>query len=45
MTKKKRVLFIDDDKLLGDVLTRKIEKEGYEVILITDWAEGLKKIS
>ncbi|MBI2030208.1 response regulator [Candidatus Kaiserbacteria bacterium] len=45
MTKKKRVLFIDDDKLLGDVLTRKIEKEGYEVILVTDGAEGLHHIS
>lgn len=45
MTKKKRVLFIDDDKLLGDVLTRKIEKDGYEVILVTDGAEGLHHIS
>jgi len=45
MTKKKRILFIDDDKLLGDVLTRKIEKEGYEVILVTDGAEGLHHIS
>jgi len=43
--KKKLVLFIDDDALLGDILTHKIKNEGYDVILVSDGAEGFKKIS
>lgn len=41
---KKRVLFIDDDELLGDVLSQKIRNEGYDVTLVRDGAEGLKQI-
>ncbi|MBM3261339.1 response regulator [Candidatus Kaiserbacteria bacterium] len=40
---KKRILFIEDDQFLGDVLTKKLESDGYEVVLVRDGAEGLKQ--
>lgn len=41
---KKCILFIDDDELLGDVLTQKIRNEGYEVTLVRDGADGLQEL-
>ena len=40
----KRILFIDDDELLTNVLAQKIRNEGFEVSIIADGAEGLKQI-
>lgn len=39
-----RLLIIEDDKLLGEVLTRKLTGEGFEVTLCNDGAEGLAKL-
>src|ERR1041385_7067053 len=41
---KKRVLIIEDDVFLGDVLAQKLTIEGFEVTLIRDGAEGLKSV-
>ncbi|MBI5004343.1 response regulator [Candidatus Kaiserbacteria bacterium] len=40
----KHILFIDDDKLLGDILIHKIEKEGYKVTAAMDGAQGLERM-
>lgn len=41
---KKRILFIEDEQVLGDVLTKKLQGAGYEVTLVRDGGEGLKQI-
>lgn len=38
----KRILIIEDDTFLGDVLEHKLKAEGFEVRLCRDGAEGLK---
>lgn len=40
----KKILIIEDDVFLGDVLLRKLQNEGYKSELIRDGGEGLKKI-
>lgn len=40
----KRILIIEDDVFLGDVLSKKLEKEGFEVVLARDGMEGFEKI-
>jgi len=40
---KKRILLIEDDPFLGDVLTQKLHDEGYDITLVRDGAEGLKQ--
>ena len=42
---KKKILIIEDDPFLGDVLTQKLAHEGYEVTLVRDGAEGFQRIS
>ncbi|OGG60472.1 hypothetical protein A2765_00025 [Candidatus Kaiserbacteria bacterium RIFCSPHIGHO2_01_FULL_56_24] len=42
---KKKILIIEDDPFLGDVLTQKLQHEGYEITLVQDGAEGLSAIS
>ncbi len=38
---KKKVLIIEDDNFLGDVLQLKLEKEGYDIVLEKDGRRGL----
>lgn len=40
----KKILIIEDDKFLGDVLVEKFRKEGFEPTLSKNGAEGLMKI-
>ncbi|TSC85168.1 MAG: two-component histidine kinase/response regulator motif-containing protein [Parcubacteria group bacterium Gr01-1014_17] len=39
-----RILIIEDDVFLGDVLVQKLKGEGYTVALTRDGGEGLKKL-
>lgn len=41
----KKILIIEDDVFLGDVLVQKLIKEQFETVLARDGAEGLQKIS
>ncbi len=41
----KKVLIIEDDVFLGDVLLQKLKNDGYDAFLCRDGVEGLKKIS
>lgn len=41
---KKKILIIEDDVFLGDVLTKKLTNEGFDVLLSMDGFEGLKKM-
>ncbi len=41
----KKVLIIDDDKILLRALSDKFQREGYEVIAAADGNEGLQKIT
>ncbi len=40
----KKILIVEDDVFLGDVLTEKFKKDGFEAILSRDGAEGLQKM-
>ncbi|OGI63437.1 hypothetical protein A2818_00735 [Candidatus Nomurabacteria bacterium RIFCSPHIGHO2_01_FULL_40_12] len=40
----KKILIIEDDLFLGDVLTQKMTNEGFEAVLARDGLEGFKKI-
>lgn len=40
----KKVLIIEDDLLLGDVLSQKLTAEGFEVALVDDGSKGYEKI-
>lgn len=39
-----KILIIEDEKVLLDVLENKLKKEGYEVIIAENGVEGLEKI-
>lgn len=39
----KRILIIEDDSFLRELISRKLTQEGYEVIEALDGEEGLKK--
>ncbi len=41
----KKILIIEDDVFLGDVLLKKLNHENYETTLARDGGEGLKKIT
>jgi DNA-binding response OmpR family regulator len=41
----KKILLIEDEQALADVLEAKLKKEGYEVLVAYDGEEGFKKIS
>lgn len=45
MNEKKTILVIEDEPFLGDVLCEKLQAEGYEAILISDGAQGLKEMA
>ncbi len=40
----KKILIIDDDRLLNSLLEKKLTKNGYEVAIATNGDKGLKKI-
>ncbi len=40
----KKILIMEDEKLLQDLLKKKLEKEGYDVFAVDDGEEGLKVI-
>jgi len=40
----KNILIIEDDLFLGDLIARKMSKEGYNVSQATDGEKGIKKI-
>ncbi|HXI69304.1 MAG TPA: response regulator [Verrucomicrobiae bacterium] len=42
--KTKRVLILEDDAVLADILKEAIEGQGYVVTVVSNGAEGLKKI-
>lgn len=44
MSNKFKILIIEDEKILSDVLKSKLEKEGYEVAVAVDGDEGLNKL-
>jgi DNA-binding response OmpR family regulator len=44
ISKKIKILIIEDEKSLVDLLLTKLEKEGYEIRAALDGAEGLKEI-
>ncbi len=39
----KKILIIEDDKFLGELISQKLEKEGYSVINTVNGEEGIKK--
>ncbi len=41
---KKKILVIEDDKILQNLLKLNLEREGYKVFCASDGKEGLKKI-
>lgn len=40
----KKILLIEDEEIMVNLLERKLTKEGYEVLVARDGEEGLKKI-
>jgi DNA-binding response OmpR family regulator len=42
MIKKKRVLVIDDSRLILKIISDELENRGFEVIAVADGAQGLK---
>jgi DNA-binding response OmpR family regulator len=41
---KTKILIIEDEKILSDVLEAKLKKEGYDTVVAVDGVEGLNKI-
>ncbi len=39
-----KILIVEDDKFLRELIARKLSKEGYEIVEAIDGEEGLKKI-
>ncbi len=39
----KKILIVEDDKFLRELITRKLESEGYKIIEAVDGEEGIKK--
>ncbi|HIC92609.1 MAG TPA: response regulator [Syntrophaceae bacterium] len=39
-----KILIVEDDKFLRELIVRKLKKEGYEIFEVVDGEEGLKKI-
>lgn len=40
----KRILIIEDNDVLGDIMLRKLESEGYTALLVKDGKEGLAQV-
>lgn len=45
MNEKKKILIIEDDTFLGEVLSKKLTDEGYEAVLVKDGKEGFEMIA
>ena len=41
---KKKILIIEDDKFLRDLITQKLRKEGFNIVEAVDGEHGLKKV-
>ena len=41
---KKKILIIEDDKFLRDLIVQKLQREGFETVEAVDGEKGLKKI-
>lgn len=39
-----KILLVEDDKFLRDLLTKRLSKEGFEIETAVDGEEGLKKV-
>lgn len=44
MTKERKILIIEDDTFLRNLISQKLQKEGYKVAEAVDGEEGIKKI-
>jgi CheY-like chemotaxis protein len=40
----KKILLVEDEEIMIDILQRKLSKEGYEIFVARDGEEGLKKM-
>jgi len=40
----KKILIVEDDKFLGELIARKLTSEGFNIVLAVDGEEGVKKI-
>lgn len=40
----KKILLVEDEEIIIDLLKRKLSQEGYEVLIARDGEEGLKKM-
>jgi len=40
----KKILLVEDEEIISDLLQRKLKKEGYEVLVASDGKEGLKSM-
>ena len=40
---KKRILLIEDEEVMSNLLNRKLTKEGYEILVAWDGEEGIRK--
>jgi len=45
MNSKKKILVIEDDKFLRELIVRKLQKEGLDVSEAVDGEEGIKKVN
>jgi len=43
MSQKEKILIIEDDVFLGDLISKKLKQEGFEVIHATDGQQGIEK--
>jgi DNA-binding response OmpR family regulator len=44
MAETKRILLVEDEPLLGNLLKQRLEKEGFEIVLAHDGEEALAKL-
>ncbi|MBI2624180.1 response regulator [Candidatus Parcubacteria bacterium] len=44
LPKKKRIVLLEDEKIVADLLTTKLERAGYEVVTAADGESGLRRI-
>ena len=44
MSKKQKILIVEDEKILLDAIAKKLQKEDYEIVTALDGEEGLEKI-
>ena len=42
--KKKKILLIEDEQIIVDILVKKLKKEGYDIVVAMDGNQGLEKM-